>query len=160
MDRKAQLSFETIIIYGLIIVVVSLTVGSLIYFGVLDLGKLLPEKCNTGAPVVCETFALSTTSPNVQIEVRNKVGKRIDFLGGTLIRGVDDWTTSDCTAVTGTLPTSVGVDTTALLKFNCGFMDSTVVGQRYKATIVLEYKALGSQLAQKSTGSIFATIVS
>jgi len=175
MDKKAQLSFETIIIYGLIIVVVTLAVGALVYFGVLDLGRLLPEKCNTGAPTVCESYQIvagTAGSDHIKIEVRNKVGKRINFQTGTIIRGADDWIGSDCnltkvnnndTKGTGddaNLFTKViGIDETALLAFDCGAaLPSTVITQRYKGTITLEYRAIGSQLAQRTTGQIFAAI--
>jgi len=173
MDKKAQLSFETIIIYGLIIVVVTLAVGSLVYFGVLDLGRLLPEKCNTGAPTVCESYqivASDTASTEViKLEVRNKVGKRIYFTAKTKISGADDWLGTDCniTTVNGAAVTTnktIGIDSTALLEFACTDPEGLAgiplgaVTQRYKGTITLEYQAIGSQLAQRTTGQIFAAI--
>ncbi len=166
MNKKAQLSFETIIIYGLIIVVVTLAVGALVYFGVLDLGRLLPEKCNTGAPTICESYQINANATDgyeVKLEIRNKVGKRIEFQDGTIIRGADDWIGSDCTLekvndnsdIDGE---TIGIDATAVLKFNCPEIIPAVITQRYKGTVTLEYKAVGSQLAQRTTGQLFAAI--
>ena len=175
MDRKAQLSFETIIIYGLIIVVVTLAVGALVYFGVLDLGRLLPEKCNAGAPMVCETYQITTTTgEEVKLEIRNKAGKRINYKTGTVLMGADDWLGTDCnlTSVavgTGTPDESpdvngmfaaatVGIDETAVLTFDCANKFANAETQRYKATMTLEYQAVGSSLAQRVTGQLFAAI--
>lgn len=178
MNKKAQLSFETIIIYGLIIVVVTLAVGALVYFGVLDLGRLLPEKCNAGAPMVCETYQITTT-PNeeVKLEIRNKAGKRVNYGKGTILKGADDWLDTDCplksvqigesdkiSTLTGDLfvgpesEATVGIDRTVVLTFDCKAAFKQAESQRYKATMTLEYQTVGSSLAQRVTGQLFAAI--
>ncbi len=174
MNRKAQLSFETIIIYGLIIVVVTLAVGALVYFGVLDLGRLLPEKCNAGAPMICETYQITTTAnQEVKLEIRNKAGKRINYKNGTTLLGSDDWLETDCDilsvqvgATTDSTPdgkgmfaaATVGIDQTAVLTFDCDAKFAQAETQRYKATMTLEYQTVGSSLAQRVTGQLFAAI--
>ena len=176
MDKKAQLSFETIIIYGLIIVVVTLAVGALVYFGVLDLGRLLPEKCNAGAPMVCETYQITTTGgQEVKLEIRNKAGKRINFKTGTTLLGSDDWLGTNCeldSVKVGALgavtepdenglfmgDATVGIDQTAVLTFDCYSEFAQAETQRYKATMTLEYQTVGSSLAQRVTGQLFAAI--
>ncbi len=176
MNRKAQLSFETIIIYGLIIVVVTLAVGALVYFGVLDLGRLLPEKCNAGAPMICETYQITTsTDEEVKLEIRNKAGKRVNYKDGTTLLGSDDWLETDCSLASIKVgkkaqvnetdenglfadPATVGIDETAVLTFDCDGAFENAETQRFKATITLEYQTVGSSLAQRVTGQLFAAI--
>jgi len=169
MKKKAQLSFETIIIYGLIIVVVTLAVGALVYFGVLDLGKLLPEKCNTGAPTVCETYQIKSdaTDGEIKLEIRNKVGKRLQFSEDAVISGSDDWIGTNCdlktvngngTITDGLFDPVIGLDTTAVIAFECSGALEGAEEQRFKGTVTLEYQTVGSSLAQRTTGQLFAAI--
>ena len=95
MSRKAQLSMDTIMIYGAVILVVTLAIGALIYFGVLDLGAMLPDKCDSGGKITCENFVVDTTN-GVKLEFINRVGKNIDVTA-IKITGLDDWTGTDST---------------------------------------------------------------
>ncbi len=86
MNRKAQLSIETMIIYGLVLLVAISVVGALLYFNVLDLGSYLPDTCNIGGSgdLKCEEMKLSSTSSSLELGIRN-VGKRpIEYLRVTV----------------------------------------------------------------------------
>src|SRR3989344_5713297 len=80
MNKKAQLAVETLLIYGVAILIVMLAIGALISFGILDLGGLLPDTCNIqGAPLTCEEYFVSK-SRGVNIELTNNLGKNLDSL--------------------------------------------------------------------------------
>jgi len=72
-NKKAQLSVETMIIYGLVILFSLSVLGLLIYFGVLDLGSYLPDSCNIGGTgdLKCEEQKLSKTSDKFELGIRN-----------------------------------------------------------------------------------------
>src|SRR3989344_376110 len=74
-NKKAQLAVETMIIYGLVILIALSVLAFLIYFDVLDLGTYLPDTCNLGGTgdLKCEEMKLGTT--NFELGIRN-TGKR------------------------------------------------------------------------------------
>ncbi len=74
--KKAQASVETLMIYGITIFIVMLAIAALVGFGVLDLGRLLPDRCEITNALSCENYAVSTTQ--VQLELTNTMGKNID----------------------------------------------------------------------------------
>jgi len=53
----------------------------LTYFGVLDLGRYLPEKCNLEGKGVftCEEWKASAADKNLQMTLRNKATKSVDI---------------------------------------------------------------------------------
>lgn len=84
--KKAQLAVETLMIYGIAILVVMLAIGALIGFGVLDLGSLLPDSCTiTGAALTCEEYYFSKTT-GINIEVTNNIGKNLEALNLTSVK--------------------------------------------------------------------------
>ena len=82
MNKKGQLSIETMIIYGLVILVTLSVIGGLLYFNVLDLGSYLPDKCDLGGSgdLKCEEMSFSSSSDTLQLGVRNIGQKPIDTL--------------------------------------------------------------------------------
>src|SRR3989344_1019963 len=110
MEKKGQVAIEAIMIYGLAILVVILDIGALMYFGVLDLGSLLPDKCEIkGVAITCENYGVTKTGNVVQLELRNSVGKNIEITKvsitgetGTDMQGM--WATSpaNCTVAPAT----------------------------------------------------------
>jgi len=44
--KKGQITMESLLLYGAAFLVVLLAIAALTYFGILDLGRYLPEKCN------------------------------------------------------------------------------------------------------------------
>lgn len=78
--KRSQIAIETLMVYGAVILIVMLAIGALVYFGVLDLGSYLPDKCDIkGAGLVCESFSLSK-SGYITIEVKNELGKNIESM--------------------------------------------------------------------------------
>src|SRR3989344_7474667 len=76
MEKKSQVAIEAIMIYGLAILVVMLAIGALMYFDVLDLGSLLPDKCEIkGVAITCEDYGVYTNK--VVLQLRNNIGKNI-----------------------------------------------------------------------------------
>ena len=77
LRRKSKVVIEDIMIYGLAILVVILAIGALMYFGVLDLGSLLPDKCSIGSEISCENYGVTPTS--VKLQLKNNLGKNIEI---------------------------------------------------------------------------------
>jgi len=155
MSRKAQLSMETIMIYGAVILVVTLAIGALIYFGVLDLGAMLPDKCDTGGKISCENFVVQNTAQGIQLEFINRVGKNIDNVKVT-VAGVDDWESASYTKTKdfgGTVHNNGGTITVSDLGLSLANQQG-----KFKGRITIEYEVVGSNLKQKVTGELNAGI--
>jgi hypothetical protein len=77
---KAQMAVETLLIYGITILIVMLAIGALIGFGVLDIGGVLPEKCEfIPKQFACTDYSAQEGEPGpVNVEITNQVGKNID----------------------------------------------------------------------------------
>lgn len=69
--KKAQLSIETMIIYGLVILVALSVVGGLIYFKILDVSSYLPDKCDVGGTgdLKCEEMSYGVVSGNTELHL-------------------------------------------------------------------------------------------
>ncbi len=79
-QKKAQLAVETLLIYGIAILVVMLAIGALISFGILDLGGLLPDTCSIqGASLSCDEYYFSKSS-GLNMEITNNIGKNLAAL--------------------------------------------------------------------------------
>jgi hypothetical protein len=80
VNKRAQLSIETMIIYGLVILVALSVIGGLLYFNVIDLGSYLPDKCDLGGSgdLKCEEMKFTTTG--LELGVRNIGQKPIEYL--------------------------------------------------------------------------------
>lgn len=153
MTKKAQLSMETIMIYGAVLLVVTLAIGALMYFGVLDLGALLPDKCNTGSKITCEQFVVENVAQGVQLEFVNRVGKNIQNVVVT-ITGLEDWTGVDGSQNLGATIYNNG----QTIIVNTPGVALTNREGRYKARIDIAYQVVGSALTQHATGEINAKI--
>ena len=155
MEKKSQVAIEAIMIYGLAILVFVLAIGALMYFGVLDLGSLLPDKCEIkGVSLTCENYIALNKLINpdtVSLELRNNLGKNIDITSikvygekGTDMQGM--W--EDATINTCTLTPAVAAQRIIngeLKKYdiiNCNIKIPT--GKKISGIIELKYRVVGS----------------
>jgi hypothetical protein len=80
MVRKAQAAMEFLMTYGWAILVVLAAIGALAYFGVLDPGKLLPERCQFPAGTDCtDKASIGGSDPNqyVTLAFKNSLGHAV-----------------------------------------------------------------------------------
>ncbi len=72
--KKAQVTMETIFIYGIVAIVVLSGVGALMYFGVLDFGSYLPDQFKMKGDIVIPEFSFlgdNTSFVTLGLENRN-----------------------------------------------------------------------------------------
>lgn len=83
-NNKGQLSIETMIIYGLVILVTLSVIGGLLYFKVLDVTAYLPDKCDLGGSgdVKCEEWAYG--GGTLSLGIRNTGQKPISSISVTV----------------------------------------------------------------------------
>ncbi|MBN1502531.1 hypothetical protein JW930_03235 [Candidatus Woesearchaeota archaeon] len=156
MKKKSQIAIETLMIYGAVILIVMLAIGALVYFGVLDLGSYLPDKCNLPGQIKCENWRISTNQ--IELELRNSVGKNI-IISGIEFTGVDDWNTVGCTATSGETVNNgdlklYTLDANLDTNHECSFPP----GKKVKGTLTVTYNIVGSLIDQPLQGQLQAKV--
>jgi len=58
MLRKGQAALEFLTTYGWAFLVILVMIGALAYFGVLDVGRLVPESCQLDSSLECTSYAV------------------------------------------------------------------------------------------------------
>ncbi|MCM2326193.1 MAG: hypothetical protein NDI94_07035 [Candidatus Woesearchaeota archaeon] len=170
-NKRAQAAVETLLIYGVTILIVMLAIGALIGFGVIDLGRLLPDNCEISSALVCENYEVSATGNQVQLELRNTLGKNIQGFtvdiegeGNDLgIWGCDPAIYGAIDAdgdgnVDGEQPILVNGDVTPtpVILSNCNIQ--VPKGKKIQGVISVEVYPVGSNIKRPVSGKIRATV--
>jgi hypothetical protein len=142
MKNKAQITMESLLLYGAAILVVLLAIAALTYFGVLDLGRLLPDKCSfegTGG-LLCNDFQADSTTGDISVEVTNKGTKSFVISDHRFIPEDTGLTGGACAGVGN--PTIVPATKTTLV-YNCG-AGNLPAGTRISGQFEYNYTSGGS----------------
>ena len=154
--KNAQIAMESIMIYGLAILVVVLAIGALLYFDVLDLGSLLPTKCEIkGAGIICEDYGVSATTTTIQL--RNNMGKNI-YITSIDVEGKEgsnDFGMWNCAPVGST--TEV-IANSGYKKYDLTCGVKIPAGKKINGEIKINYMLTGTQIPNTVYGSIRATV--
>lgn len=149
MFKRAQAAMEFLMTYGWAILVVLVAIGALAYFGVLNPGKFLPSSCTIGPGLACGEFKVtSNTTNNVNIYVRNGLGKNIESVAMSLASNAG----GSCSGVS--TPNNVTDGDQDLYIFTCADATGANTGDRFKATMTFTYTAAGETMSHTMTGDI------
>jgi hypothetical protein len=154
--RKGQITMEALLLYGAAILVVLLAIAALIYFGVLDLGIFLPEKCTlgSGASLTCDEYQITSTGKAVSIVVANKGTTSVDITGADFI-AKDQGMATSCSATS--FPPSIVPGNNGRVDIVCGSFNA-VVGKKLSGTLVVKYKFTGGTLDNTASGDLTASV--
>ena len=75
MHKRSQAALEFLTTYAWAFVVIAITLSALYYFGILDFGKFVPQKCIFPSQLKCLDFALFPSQ--VKIKLVNNLGEDI-----------------------------------------------------------------------------------
>jgi hypothetical protein len=150
---KGQLAVETLLIYGIAILIVMLAIGALIGFGVLKFDNLLPDNCQLG-DLTCENYQVSVTG--AQLELRNNLGRNINSISIAIIgEGNNEGLWQSCNATyTGLIVQ--GELTRPPVSMPC--VISVPQGQKIQGVIYANVSLVGSQIPRTIKGNIRATV--
>ncbi|MBN2141760.1 hypothetical protein JW711_00370 [Candidatus Woesearchaeota archaeon] len=105
MDKRAQAALEFLTTYGWAILVILVMIGALVYFGLLNPTKALPNRCEATAGFACKDFQI--TEDGFEIQIYNKLGETIKDVDFTDLPDSDEFISAlvsgDC-GVTGIVP--------------------------------------------------------
>jgi uncharacterized protein (UPF0333 family) len=150
--KKGQLAVETLLIYGVVILIVMLAIGALIAFGVLDLGGLLPDQCVINDAFTCENYVVTPTQ--VQLELRNTLGKNIDSLTVDIEGEGNNEGLWGCNPQTST--TLIPNGEQSLITLTCNVQVPT--GKKIQGVMSITFRPVGSQIQRTVNGDIRATV--
>ncbi len=152
--RKGQLAVETLLIYGIAILIVMLAVGALIAFGVLDLGGLLPDQCQLGDGLTCENYAVASTG--VQLELRNTLGKNIQNFTIDIEGEGDNFGLWNCELTNYTTILLNGELTNPPVLMNCDV--KVPKGKKIQGKMSISFYPVNSNIARSITGKIRTSV--
>jgi hypothetical protein len=159
MQKKSQLSIETMIIYGLVILVSLSVLGMLIYFDILDLGAYLPDTCNLGGTgnLKCEEMQFSGNI--LELGIRNTGQRPIESL---TISATDETSVHFSGSLTGigevdgnpiAFANSLGPGEIASVKITLT-SGTAQAGKLLRGSLITEFKFKDGVVTQKSSGNI------
>ena len=157
LTKKAQLSIETMIIYGLVILVTLSVIGGLLYFNILDVGSYLPEQCDLSSnDLNCDEYVLSGTSNTFDLGIRN-TGQRaitIDTITVTDASGIFfDEVEGDMLDDADNVVTGIGPGQVRAVVFDVSEEDIPE-GQTLRGAITIRYKYADGVVDQEARGSL------
>jgi hypothetical protein len=153
MRKKGQLAVETLLIYGIAILVVMIAIGALIGFGVLDMSGLLPDSCQMG-DFTCENYQVSLGG--VQLELRNNLGKNIQKFDITITgEGDNEGLWQGCSGNYSSLVVQ-GELTKPPVNIPCIVLIPS--GKKIQGVIIANISFVGSNIPRTIKGSIRATV--
>ena len=82
--RKGQAAMEFLMTYGWAILVVLAAIGALAYFGVLNPGNFLPEKCALPSGMACIDFR-QDSNDTIQVIIQNSMGYDISQMNASIV---------------------------------------------------------------------------
>lgn len=77
MKIKSQAALEFLTTYAWAFIVITITIGALYYFGILDFSKYLPQKCIFPSQLKCLDFSLLPSE--VRLKLVNNLGEDIQI---------------------------------------------------------------------------------
>ena len=154
MLKKSQSALEFLTTYAWAFIIISISIGALYSFGILDFGKYLPQKCIFPSQFKCVDFTLDTSQ--VRIKLVNNLGEDIKV---TEMKIANDANTLACT------PPAVPFDWVHSEDMNIAFASCSggyISGSRVELKVSFKYYAVNtpSKPIHEVSGKINGKILS
>ncbi|MDD9953828.1 MAG: hypothetical protein OXR66_05830 [Candidatus Woesearchaeota archaeon] len=156
--KRGQAALEFIMTYGWAILAVLAAIAALAYFGVLNPGKYVPDKCLFKTGITCTDFLITETSGTevtVQFTMQNDMGEAITIDAVSDVQAeIKNNGPEDCTP-TGSSTIGAGESE----EFTCtGVAGNPGVDQPVKVKITFDYRKTAGTYTQKAPGEISTTV--
>ena len=143
-SNKSQAALEFIMTYGWAIVVTLVAIGALAYFGVLDPGKFLPDRCTLPTGIACLDQAAYASIGEIDVNLRNALG-----VDATSVRVA----ISGCTSSFSTPSLKNGASVTAA-PTSC----TLTAGQKYSGQINVTFTNADTGVTHKLQGNVLTKV--
>ena len=150
-SKRGQAALEFLSTYGFAFLIILVMIGALSYFGVLNPGNLLPQRCNVDPGLSCVEFQISegtdADSAQVQVRLSNQLGQTMGDIDVSMTSGD---ASADCEDITGRV--SQGESFTV----DCTIDALYVEGERLRADYLISYTPVGRTFEQTVAGDVVA----
>ena len=157
---KSQAALEFLTTYGWALLVIVLMIGALAYFGILSPSKILPNRCNFGAELLCLDYQISATANTFRLRLKNGAGEAISVSAITL--GSEGSTAFACTLTAPALPFTFTSGTPQ--DFVWGTCNSVaagfITGEKGKVLVTVTYNSIasGTTYPKEVKGEVYASV--
>jgi hypothetical protein len=156
--KKAQITMESLLLYGAAILVVLLAIAALTYFGVFNLGNLFPQSCDLSGTglIKCDEYQITKSDETIVVVIRNTASRPIT-IDETNSKFTAEALVTDCVG-TDAEPETVLPGKTSKLTITCDTIASDV-GDRLKGTLSVDsVYADGGTLHTLTQGTLSARV--
>ena len=168
MTRKGQITLESLLLYGVAILVVLLAVGALTYFGILDLGRLLPDRCNlaSAGTLSCDEWRVERSNVPSDAD-RVHLGLRNIGASALIVESVafyPDGSDRDeqqqyCNVTLSGADRNLPSGSIEAYELVCGGQAITQsLGQKARGDLEIVYTQAGGAVEQRVGGQLIATV--
>ena len=84
MRKKAQAAMEFMMTYGWAIMIVLVTISTLTYFGVFDISRLIPQRCDITSDLRCDDYVFTDSDSQLKLKIGNSLGYDITINASTV----------------------------------------------------------------------------
>lgn len=153
MIKKAQAAVETLMIYGVVMLIVLGAIVALVRMDVFDLGSLFPDNCELDSQK-CNSFLV--TKDSVQLELKNMFDKNIEKFTINIYGEEDDKGLWGCTETEYNHLVVRGEITNPPVQIPCNI--KVPAGKKIKGIIRANITFVGSNIHQVKLGKINAKV--
>jgi len=158
--KKSQAALEFLTTYGWAFLVILIMIGTLAYFGILNPGKILPNRCTFGSEFQCVDYQISATANTFKLRLKSAVGEPIDVSAMTLSsEGATQYTCSTPPTNPASWKPGQIID---LAWSGCNSAAAgLVVDEKGKILITMKYNSVssGSTYTREVKGEILSTVI-
>ena len=161
-QKRAQAALEFLTTYGWAFLVILIMIGTLAYFGILNPGKYLPNRCTMGSEVLCEDYQVTTAQ--VRLRLKNSLGEPITIPAGGISIGSEGASSLSCTTVTPTLPINAwssggSIDFTFSVCANSAAA-GLIAGEKAKINVTINYYTIagGANYQKQIKGEVLSSV--
>ncbi|MBW2990468.1 hypothetical protein KY348_02055 [Candidatus Woesearchaeota archaeon] len=156
--RKAQAALEFLTTYGWAFIVILIMIGALAYFGVLNPGKMTPNRCLIEPGFDCKDFVMHEA--NFSVELVNKKGEGLKAMSVMdVISDADpNIVVANCDIFNSTGGSTTTVETDTSFVIYCPVDFSASKGDKVKVELEIQYTLAKGTYEQKFGGSVYGTV--
>ncbi len=156
LNSKSQAALEFLTTYGWAFLVILIMISTLAYFGILNPGKILPNRCNFGAEFQCIDYQISSTG--FKMRLKNNVGEAMDISSISL--STESTVSYTCTTPP-TNPTGWKSGEVKDLAWTGCSGGAIIAGEKGKVLITIRYYSIasGSGYTKEVKGEVLSTVI-
>lgn len=158
--HKSQAALEFLTTYGWAFLVILIMIGTLAYFGILNPGKILPNRCNIGPEFDCIDYQISATGNTFRLRLKNNVGEPITVQ--SILLDSETATKFACSTAPSNLTAWKSGEIIDLAWSSCNpVATGMAAGEKGKVLVKINYYSVssGPNYAREVNGEVFSTLV-